>query len=198
MKLSTTLLLLLATSACGLHSAEPPAAPAAATAPALNTVCPISGKAANPAITTTYEGTTFAFHEEACREKFIADRAASLYQQLGGKAAIDAAVERFYEKVLADDRVKHYFDDVSMVKQKRKQKEFLSVALGAPMKWTGKDMRKAHADLPGLNDTHFNAIAEHLQSTLTELQVKPELIAKVLAIVETTRADVLNKPKAAQ
>lgn len=197
MKLTTTLLLLLAASVCDLRSADP-AAPPTATASALNTVCPVSGKAANPAITTTYEGTTFAFHEEACREKFLADRAASLYQQLGGRAAIDAAVERFYEKVLADERVKHYFDDVSMVKQKRKQKEFLSVALGAPMKWTGKDMRKAHADLPGLNDTHFNAIAEHLQSTLTELQVKPDLINKVLAIVETTRADVLNKPKTAQ
>ena len=59
---------------------------------ALNTVCPISGKPANPNITTVYEGKTFAFAEEACRKKFEADRAASLYQQLGGKAAIDAAV----------------------------------------------------------------------------------------------------------
>ncbi|MDZ4290118.1 MAG: hypothetical protein U0984_19280, partial [Prosthecobacter sp.] len=92
----------------------------------LNTVCPISGKPANPAITSVYEGKTYAFAEEACRKKFEADRAASIYQQIGGQAAIDAAVEIFYVKVLADERVKYFFDDVSMIKQKRKQKAFLS------------------------------------------------------------------------
>ncbi|HRX53146.1 MAG TPA: group 1 truncated hemoglobin [Verrucomicrobiales bacterium] len=164
---------------------------------ALNTVCPISGKPANPNITTVYEGKTFAFAEEACRKKFEADRAASLYQQLGGKAAIDAAVDLFYTKVLVDARVKHFFDDVNMDRQRRKQKTFLSYALGAPIKYEGKDMRTAHANLPDLNDSHFNAIAEHLKATLEELKVNQDLITKVLAVVETTRDDVLNRPKKA-
>jgi hemoglobin len=75
------------------------------------------------------------------------------------------------------------------------QKQFLSAALGSPVKYEGRDMRSAHASLTGLNDTHFNAIGEHLKATLEELKVKPELIAKALAIVETTRNDVLNRPK---
>lgn len=162
----------------------------------LNTVCPISGKPANPAITSVYEGKTYAFAEEACKKKFEADRAASIYQQIGGKPAMDAAIEIFYKKVLADDRVKHFFDDVSMSKQKRKQHAFLSAALGAPTPYQGKDLRKAHADM-GLTDVHFNAIAEHLQATLVELKVPKELIDRILALVETTRADVLNRPKAA-
>lgn len=185
-----TLLLITLGLSLAAFAAEP-AAPNA-----LNTVCPISGKPANPAITSVYEGTTYAFAEEACRKKFEADRAASLYQKIGGQAAIDAAVESFYVKVLADERVKHFFDDVSMVKQKRKQKAFLSAALGSPVKFVGKDMRKAHADMK-LNDTHFNAIGEHLQATLVELKVPKDLIDQILAIVETTRADVLNRPKAA-
>ena len=36
----------------------------------------------------------------------------SLYEQLGGEAAMDAAVGIFYAKVLADDRIKHFFDGV--------------------------------------------------------------------------------------
>jgi hemoglobin len=175
--------------------AADPAAPAA-TAP-LNTVCPISGKASDPKVTSTYEGVAYAFADDNCRKKFEADRAGSIYQQLGGKAAIDAAVELFYTKVLADRRVNSYFKDINMTRQKKKQKEFLSMALGAPTKYTGADMRTAHRELPGLNDTHFNAIAEHLQATLLELKVEKSLIDRTLAVVETTRADVLNRPKAA-
>jgi hemoglobin len=166
-------------------TAADPAAPAA---------CPVTGKPANPAITSAYEGQTYAFADDAARKKFEADRAASIYQQIGGEPAMAAAIEIFYKKVLADDRVKHFFDDVSMEKQKRKQKAFLSAALGCPVPFVGKDMRKAHADMD-LNDTHFNAIGEHLQATLVELKVPKETIDRILAIVETTRNDVLNRPK---
>lgn len=38
----------------------------------------------------------------------------SLYQQLGGSAAIDQAVDIFYRKMLSDDRVAGFFDDVDM------------------------------------------------------------------------------------
>lgn len=187
-------LFVLALCSTGFAADPTTSAPAAP----VNTVCPISGKPVDPNITSTYEGTTYAFAAEACRKKFEAERANSLYQQIGGKAAIDAAVELFYTKVLADERVKHYFDDINMTRQKRKQKEFISMALGAPTKYTGADLRTAHKDLkPTLTDMHFNAIAENLKATLTELKVDQALIAKVLAIVETTRADVLNRPKSA-
>jgi hemoglobin len=162
--------------------------------PAKPALCPVTGKPANPAITFDYEGTSYAFADEEARKTFQKAREDSIYQQIGGKAAIDAAVEIFYKKVLADDRVKHFFEDVSMEKQKRKQKAFLSMAFGAPVPYTGKDLRKAHADLD-LNDTHFNAIAEHLQATLVELKVPKEMIDRIMTVVGTTRDDVLNRPK---
>jgi len=148
-----------------------------------------------PKFSTEYEGRTYTFPDEESLTKWKADREASIYQQIGGKAAIDAAVERFYVKVLADDRIRHFFDDVDMVRQRAKQKAFLSAAFGGPIPWEGRDMRRAHAKLPGLNDSHFNAVAENLQATLTELKVKKELIDKIMAIAESTRNDVLNRPK---
>ena len=159
----------------------------------LNTVCPISGKPVDPKITTVYEGKTYAFAMQACKTKWVAAREASLYQKLGGKVAIDAAVESFYVKVLADDRIKHFFDDINMTAQRRKQKAFLSAAFGGPQPWTGKDMRKAHENLPGLNETHFNAVAENLQKTLEELKVPKDLIDQVMAIAASTKDDVLNR-----
>jgi len=171
-----------------------PAAVAAETA--TNTICPISGKPVDPAITAEYEGRKWAFAQEACKTKWLKAREDSLYQKLGGKAAINAAVDAFYVKVLADDRVKHFFDDVSMDKQRRKQKEFLSAAFGGPLPWTGKDMRKAH-DGMGLTEEHFNAIAENLVNTLKDLKISQDLIDQVVAVALTTKDDVLGRPKKA-
>ncbi len=167
---------------------------AVATETATNTVCPISGKPVDPAISAEYEGRKWAFAQEACKTKWLKAREDSLYQKLGGKAAINAAVDAFYVKVLADDRVKHFFDNVSMDKQRRKQKEFLSAAFGGPLPWTGKDMRKAHEGM-GLTEEHFNAIAENLVNTLKDLKISQDLIDQVVAVALTTKDDVLGRPK---
>jgi len=119
----------------------------------------------------------------------------SLYEQLGGEPAINAAVDIFYRKVLKDDRIKHFFDDIDMAKQAAKQKAFLTMVLGGPNKYTGLDMRKGHAHLVarGLNDSHFDAVVENLGATLKELKVPAEKIAEVAALCETTRNDVLGR-----
>ena len=120
---------------------------------------------------------------------------ATLYERLGGKAAVDAAVDIFYRKVLADDRINDFFDNVDMEAQAAKQKSFLTMVFGGPNNYSGKDMRDGHAHLvaKGLNDSHFDAVVENLGATLTELGVPADLIGEAAAIVETTRNDVLGK-----
>ncbi len=119
----------------------------------------------------------------------------TLFEQLGGQPAVDAAVELFYRKVLSDDRISHFFDDVDMDKQIGKQKAFLTMAFGGPHNYSGLDMRRAHAHLVarGLNDSHFNAVAENLSNTLKEMGVAQNLIDQVMAIAESTRNDVLGR-----
>jgi len=119
----------------------------------------------------------------------------SVYEQIGGAAAVDSAVDIFYRKVLADDRVNGFFDDVDMDRQRGKQKAFLTMAFGGPHNYSGKDMRAGHAHLVtrGLNDTHFNAVVELLGATLAELNVPSPLIAQVATIAESTRNDVLGR-----
>jgi hemoglobin len=120
----------------------------------------------------------------------------SLYERIGGKGAIEAAVDIFYGKVLADESISRFFAGVDMDKQRGKQKIFLAFAFGAPVKYDGKDMRQAHKHLveQGLNDSHFDAVAGHLQATLEELNVPADLIGEVMAIAGGTRDDVLNRP----
>ena len=119
----------------------------------------------------------------------------NLYEQIGGDEAVDAAVDLFYRHVLSDDRIAHFFEGVDMERQAQKQKAFLTMAFGGPHNYTGKDMREGHAHLvkQGLNDSHFDAVAENLAKTLQELGVAQELIDQVLAIAESTREDVLGR-----
>jgi hemoglobin len=117
---------------------------------------------------------------------------ASLYERIGGQAAVDAAVDLFYRKVLSDDRISRYFDSIDMDAQRAKQKAFLTFAFGGPNGYTGRDMRAAHAKM-SLTEADFDAVMEHLGATLTELQVPGDLIAEAAGIAMSVKNDVLNR-----
>jgi hemoglobin len=120
---------------------------------------------------------------------------ASLYERLGGAPALDAAVDIFYKKVLADPRISGFFVDVDMRQQARKQKAFLAMVTGGPTNYTGKNMRDGHAHLVarGLNDSHVDAVIENLAATLKELGVSDEDIVGVGNLANSVRADVLDR-----
>lgn len=119
----------------------------------------------------------------------------SLFEQIGGQPAVEAAVDVFYRKVLTDDRISRFFDDIEMDAQIAKQKAFLTMAFGGPARYSGKDMRAAHARLvaKGLDESHFNAVVENLGATLKELGVGDAQIAEVVKIAESVKADVLGR-----
>ena len=117
----------------------------------------------------------------------------SLYQRLGGASMIERAVDGFYLKVLADDRVRRFFDDIDMDTQRARQRDFLIYALGGPAQYTGKDLREAHQRLvdSGLSDIHFIIVCEHLVSTLNELGAPADAVVGVLTFLESKRDDIL-------
>lgn len=123
----------------------------------------------------------------------------TLFERLGGQAAIQTAVDVFYRKMLKDQRVARFFATTDMNRQRAKQAAFLTMVTGGPNAYTGKDMREGHAHLvaQGLNDTHVDIVIEHLGATLAELGAKPEDIAQVAALANSVRDDVLNRPSKA-
>lgn len=119
----------------------------------------------------------------------------SLYERLGGEAAVNQAVDHFYRKVLSDERVNYFFDDIDMDKQIVKQKAFLTMVFGGPNHYTGKAMREGHRHLlkRGLNDTHVDVIIELLGKTLSEMGASDDDIKEVAAIANSVRDDVLGR-----
>lgn len=123
----------------------------------------------------------------------------SLYKRLGGAPAIKAAVDVFYGKVLADNRIRQFFDGVDMERQRAKQRGFLTMVTGGPNGYSGQNMRDGHRHLVarGLNDSHVDAVIENLAATLRELGVSEADIAQVGALANSVRDDVLDRAAAA-
>lgn len=117
-----------------------------------------------------------------------------LYDRLGGDKAIEIVVDHFYRKVLQDEFVGYFFEDVDMDAQRQKQKGFLAMAFGGPYRYTGKDLRSAHERLVkqmGLSDQHFDHLVGLLKETFQELNIHEKEINQVLEVLSTARDDIL-------
>ena len=119
--------------------------------------------------------------------------ATSLFARLGGAASIDAAVEHFYVRVLADPLLLEFFKKTDMVRMKKQQKAFFTTALGGPAIYKGPEMKRAHARFP-IQEKHFGQVALHLASTLKALGVSKALIAEVMSAVGPLAAAIVNTP----
>jgi len=116
----------------------------------------------------------------------------SLYERIGGAAAVEQAVDIFYMRVLDDPSLAPFFAGVPMDMQAEKQKRFLTMAFGGPSAYDGQDLRAAHKHMP-LTREHFASVAGHLAATLEELGVPSALSDEVMTLVAGTRSHVLNE-----
>ena len=109
---------------------------------------------------------------------------------------MNAAVDLFYTKVLADESLAAFFIGTDLKRLAGHQRAFLTMAFGGPDNYSGKQLADAHPELVsqhGLNDKHFNAVAGHLQATLQELGVAEADVTEAIGIAATTREAVLNR-----
>lgn len=115
----------------------------------------------------------------------------TLYEKFGGRDGIKAVVDTFYKSVLSNPDVAPYFSETNMNKQREHQTNFIGFVLGGPNKYSGRNMREAHAHL-NLTEKDFQIIASLLADALRYHGVSEQDITKVLKIVATTHDDVLN------
>jgi hemoglobin len=122
----------------------------------------------------------------------------TLFEKLGGSDSVELVVNKFYDRILQDDRISHFFNGIDMKRQRAHQRAFLTYAFGGASHYNGRSLRAAHQKLvteQGLNSEHFNAVAEDLIATLKEMNVAQELIDEVAAVVAApqNQQNVLNQ-----
>jgi hemoglobin len=121
----------------------------------------------------------------------VAGVSPTLYQELGGEPAVEAVVDEFYDRVLADESLAPFFEDVSMDRLRAHQVAFISAVTGGPDEYDGADMRAAHARLD-IEDRDFDAVAGHLADALRDCGAEEEQVETVLAEVEPLREPVVE------
>lgn len=120
----------------------------------------------------------------------------SLYNEIGGERAIKSAVEILYGKIMRDKKLAKYFDGVNMPLMRHHMEIFLAYAFGGADIYKGRGLRESHKELveeKGLNDTHFDLVADHMIDTFVRLEIPDEIIINAMNILESTRDEVLNK-----
>jgi hemoglobin len=103
---------------------------------------------------------------------------ASVFEQIGGKPAVSAAVDGFYERLLADPVLAPSFTGTDVERLKRHMRAFMAVALGGADLYAGRDMHSAHAGLAITHDA-FDRVVGHLVDTLVSLGVPGEIIRAI-------------------
>ncbi|MBX0324584.1 group 1 truncated hemoglobin [Halomicroarcula sp. F13] len=116
----------------------------------------------------------------------------TLYDRLGGEAGIEAVVETFYDRVLADESLAQYFEDTDVEALREHQRQFLAAVTGGADSYDGQSMRAAHAHLD-LTEDDFAAVAGHLDSALRAHDVDPSDREQVLTAVVDLETEILDR-----
>jgi hemoglobin len=116
----------------------------------------------------------------------------TIYDEIGGAPAVTAVVDAFYERLVGDDELRAYFAGKDMARLKAHQRALVTVALGGTsVEYNGKMMHPAHAGM-AITNAAFDKVLDHLLAVLTDLGVPVVTSAKILAILEPLRTDVVQ------
>jgi hemoglobin len=120
----------------------------------------------------------------------------SIYDEIGGAPAVTALVEALYQRLITDPDLTAYFDGRDLPSLKAHQRALVTVALGGTTEeYGGRMMQPAHAGLAITNQA-FDKVLGHLQAALAGAGVAPATSAKVLAILQPLRTDVVHSSMA--
>jgi len=118
----------------------------------------------------------------------------NLYNRLGGRGAIEAVVSDFANRLFVDPELDLFFGSLNEQGQQRfiqLNVEFLCQAAGGPCQYTGRSMIDTHRGM-GTSNNDFELVAQHLRVTLNQFNVPPREQREILALIETTRSDIVE------
>lgn len=125
-----------------------------------------------------------------------AAKADTLYKRLGGKKAITVVVDDFVTNCATDTRIAHFFEKTAadpkrLAKFKTNLVNQICEAAGGPCKYTGKNMKAAHAGM-GVGSEHFDALVEDLVKALDKHHVKEADKGTLLGVLGPMKNDIVE------
>ena len=121
------------------------------------------------------------------------DAATTIFDRLGGAAAIAAIVGDLYERARQDPELVGYFHASDMDIQRRKLAEMVGEALGGPQAPWLQGLGDAHRGR-GVTNRHFSLMAAHLMDVLIEREIDPDEANAVMNWLSDGRDAVVEDP----
>ena len=124
----------------------------------------------------------------------------SLYERLGGVYAIAAVVDDFIDRIMEDSRlnanpkVDEAHHRISKAGFKYLVTEQVCWAAGGPQRYTGRSMRDSHVHLE-ITEFEWQSFLDDLRQTFGKFEVPTAERAELLAIVESTKSDIVVPDK---
>lgn len=120
----------------------------------------------------------------------------SLYDRLGGIYPIATVVDTFIELLLVNDTVnanpaiKEARDRVPKAGLKYRVTALVCQVSGGPCKYTGRSMKETHAQMY-ITEREWQAMLADFRRTLNNYQVPAQEQKELIAIVESTKKDIV-------
>lgn len=125
----------------------------------------------------------------------MAEQTATLYARLGGYDAVAAVADDLLPRLMSDPQLGRFWAHRaadSIRREKQLLIDFLCASAGGPLYYTGRDMAASHKGM-GISVGDWEKFLGHLHATLDRFQVPEQERREVLAFVESTRADIVEK-----
>ena len=119
----------------------------------------------------------------------------TLYQRLGGYDALAAVSDDFLGRLASDPQMGRFFVGLSTDSKIRVRQhivDFLCVATGGPCKYTGRDMKTAHAGL-NITEADWNQMVKLLGQTFDKFSVPEKERADVIGAVASLKGDIVGR-----
>lgn len=115
----------------------------------------------------------------------------SLYEKYGGFSTVSRIVMRLYDKLLDDDDVGPFFDEVDMPRLIDHQTKFVSSLMGGPASFTDTHIEAAHRKFT-IRDEHFDQLSALVVETLQEFSIDPADQDAIVAAFEARRSLIVE------
>ena len=118
-------------------------------------------------------------------------REETLYDRIGGEAAVARLLDEFYERVLADPVLAPFFAETSMDRLRAMQREFFATALDGPIRYSGQSLGAAHSEL-GIRPPHLARFVGHLLSTLRDHGTDEQATLDIISRINLYASDIIG------
>jgi hemoglobin len=115
----------------------------------------------------------------------------TVYERTGGFASVSRIVLDFYDRILDDDELGVFFEDVDMTRIVDHQTKFIATLLGGPTSYTDDQIRALHRHL-AIADTDFDQLKRLLAATLADHGLAPDDVDHVISEFERRRGLVVK------